>query len=172
MKNHPNYREDTKFFVDGMQVSAPPREKGGKKEKIQMTDEQKKIHERVVSDSNHYSDNRIVRSQIDSFLRGKKIHPLTLDYLSDHDNEYLRRTIADHPNTSKKTLEKLSKDKIKEVREMVAQNPKTSSETLEKLSNDKDLLVVLAVYNNPRVPEKIRKKLSKRDFLQEIIDFK
>ena len=27
LKNHPNYREDTKFFVDGMQVSAPPREK-------------------------------------------------------------------------------------------------------------------------------------------------
>ena len=23
IKNHPNYREDTKFFVDGMQVSVP-----------------------------------------------------------------------------------------------------------------------------------------------------
>ena len=44
LKSHPNYRENTKFYVNGVQVKAPPREKK-KNDSSEMTDEQKKLHQ-------------------------------------------------------------------------------------------------------------------------------
>lgn len=55
IKNHPNYREDTNFFVDGMQVSAPPREKSKKQQML----EEWKRKKREEENKKQFGDSRI-----------------------------------------------------------------------------------------------------------------
>ena len=53
-------------------------------------------------------------------------------------------------------LEKLSDDKDEWVRKVIANNPNTPDYILEKLSDDKDWYVRRSVANNPNTPPELK----------------
>ena len=126
LKNHPNYREDTKFFVNGVQVKAPPKQK---KNDDRMTEEQKMLDRLSVS------KNADLRFDV---ARDQNTHPKTLEKLSEDKEHFVRAEVAYNPNTPSETLDKLSRDKNEYVREGVALNENATQEILDILSIDKN----------------------------------
>ena len=149
LKNHPNYREDTKFYVNGVQVKAPPREKNN--DSSEMTDEQKKLHDMIK----HPHEG--ARANI---ARNPKTHPKTLEKLSEDCSKYVRQEVARNPNTPLEILEKLSEDKHHGVRFWLVSNPKTPSEIINRLSKDEDSGVRSLVAKNPKTSIENLEKLS------------
>jgi len=60
-----------------------------------------------------------------SLARSFTTIPQTLELLANDDNPYVRRRVANNPNTQPEILERLAKDKEYMVRGRVAQNPNT-----------------------------------------------
>ena len=146
LKNHPDYREDTKFFVNGVQVKAPPKEK--KNDSSEMTDEQKKLHD-MINDPDE--------SVRESVATNPNTHPYTLHKMSDDESSSIRRRIIVNPNITPMTLQKLGDDESSYVRKNVASHPKTPEETLRKLCEDEDLEVRGGILKNPKTsPETIK----------------
>jgi hypothetical protein len=143
---HPNAKRENHQIVPNRKIER------GIGSKIQLTDEQKKLHKMSLSEN---KDDRI------SVAQNKNTHPLTLHKLSGDKDNSVRRYAAGNPNVSQKTLNKLSKDENYYVRGGVAKNKKTRPEILDRLSKDGHPDVRSAVAQNPNTPEKILHKLSK-----------
>lgn len=146
LKNHPGYRENTKFFVNGVQIKAPPKQ--NKNNDGEMTDEQKKLHS-MINDQDE-----AVRISV---AKNPNTHPYTLHKMSDDESPSVRRRIIVNPNVTAMTLQKLGDDESSYVRKNVASHPKTPEETLRKLCGDKDLEVRGGILQNPKTsPETIK----------------
>ena len=76
-----------------------------------------------------------------------KLHPSTLDKLSNHFATTTRQSVAANPTSSHSTLEKLSEDKEICVKFQVVKNPSTSLKTLDKLSQDCYKILTIEGYN-------------------------
>ena len=114
LKNHPNYREDTKFYVNGVQVKAPPKQKKNN-DSSEMTEEQKKLHD-MMEHPKSFDDLTIVAGHTDA-------HPTTLDILADKAERTLKQEnlsnqaynktfmvltrISENQNASEKTLNRV-----------------------------------------------------------------
>ena len=87
-----------------------------------------------------------------------------LEKLSEDEEEYVRRKVAQNPQTSAKTLAKMSEDmsedKYWDVRCCIVRNPQTSAETLAKLSEDENDYVRYNVTQSPKADIIILEKLS------------
>ena len=66
LKNHPNYREDTKFYVNGVQVKAPPKQK--KKPSQRSTEELVKTYGKLGETTLEYCFNSLFRAAISKNL--------------------------------------------------------------------------------------------------------
>ena len=155
IEQHPDYREDTVFIVNGVERKAPPKQKKNKSEddEIKMTDEQKKLHEM----SN--SDDEKIRIEV---AKSDNIHLATLYKLTDDSSDSVRRYVAGNHNANEEILDKLSKDKSSYVRRTVASNSNVPKKILDNLANDSnyDVLGQLAWNKNtdPKTIEKIAEK--------------
>ncbi len=78
---------------------------------------------------------------IASLLHRFDIDKEVLEFLSESECPYIKKSVASHKNTSLKVLKRLSRDKDFEVKECVASNKNTSIELLKKISNDKEYQV-------------------------------
>ena len=161
LKNHPNYREDTKFFVNGVQVKAPPREKNNDSSEMtdeqkiidSMTDEQKKIHSVAIGSFYKWSGVMVDAAAVAT-------HPYTLHKLSENEDERVRKEVARNRHTHPKTLKKLIEDESEKVRAEVAYRSDTPLEIIEKLSDDKSDWVRSSLTFNSNIPFEIMEKLS------------
>ena len=186
---HPNAKRENH------QIIPDRKNQGGNGRKIQMTDEQKKLHQKALSDE--VKDRKEVAIELNT-------HAYTLDKLSNDESKEVRHWVAYHKNTSPKTLHKLSNDEDvnvrggvavnpntsaklfdklihdedARVRSRIAQNPDTRAETLDKLSNDEDVDVRYEVAVNPNTSTKTLNKLSNDEDVNvrltatSIMDFK
>ena len=176
---HPNAKRENHTIVQKKS------ENGNGSKKVEMTDEQKKLHELAINSGRNFN-------RKESIARDRKTHPITLDMLANGPDEYdgvyygVHSSVASNPNTHPKTLHKLRldennatrynvarnkntspdtldeliKDKKDFVRREVAFNKNTSPETLKKLSEDYSLMVKFAVAYNKNTPEETIKQLS------------
>lgn len=78
------------------------------------------------------------------------------------DDYLLLRTIAEHPNTSARTLEKLAGHPYDAVQENVARHPNTSVQTLEELAADATRPLWFLVACNASAPADLRERLRRR----------
>jgi hypothetical protein len=63
-------------------------------------------------------------------------HPLLLEALSEHDDDWVRAMVASNPHTPASVLTTLAEDEDEDVRFRVASNPNTPDETLAVLADD------------------------------------
>ena len=94
-----------------------------------------------------------------------KTPKFVLNWLANDKEYYVRRAVAENPNTSTETLERLANDKYWTVRCWVAYNPNTPQETLERLANDRDWYVRSYVAGNHNTPQYIKTYIKIKRFL-------
>ena len=179
LKNHPNYREDTKFYVNGVQVKAPPREKNNNDS--EMTEEQKKLHQMMMRPKS-FDDLTIVAGHTGA-------HPTTLDILANKAERTLKQDnisnqaynktfmvlirISNNQNASEKTLNRVvnSAHAYEDVDKYSAysrkddligsavKHPNVSKSTIYDFYEDYPLHAA----SNPNCPTDILEKLSLND---------
>ena len=81
---------------------------------------------------------------------------------SPPDDYLLLRTIAEHPNTSARTLDKLAGHPYDAVQENVARHPNASVQTLEELAADPSRPLWFLVACNASAPTDLRERLKRR----------
>ena len=72
-----------------------------------------------------------------------------LEIIADSPDEWIRASIANHPNVTLNILNKLSTDPDEDVRRCVAESEKINLEIIELLLNDSSEIVRTAISNNP-----------------------
>lgn len=84
--------------------------------------------------------------------------PNELTQYAKHQNNYVRRLVADNSYTDFETLEYLATDQDFHVRINVADNHNTSLETLTQLAEDVDTRVSTRAIKNPNFPSELLKQ--------------
>ncbi len=94
--------------------------------------------------------------------------PELLSELSERKSWRIRESVAEHPNTPKRVLEKLFNEKIiyhSYVLSKLAMNPYTHAPILKKLATRREWMIRRSVARNPNTPIRTLTDLSKdRDF--------
>ena len=188
LKNHPNYREDTKFFVNGVQVKAPPREKNNdavlrKKyswpninKKMNMEEIKKKYPQEFEENQSlirkHFNNPSYHRDPIDlEPMASDQYTPADiLEKLSKHYDSMIRRFVAQNPQSPMEILEKLSKDTDEFVRIGVAKNPSAGTQLLKKLLQDKSPRVRLGIYDNPNATQDMIDTIEKDKEIESLFE--
>ena len=124
LKNHPNYRENTKFYVNGVQVKAPPKQK--KNPFDPPSEEEEKI---MKMSESQYPE---IRREAAMLTDDNEI----IERLSNDKDEIVRASLSYNPNTPKEIFEKLYKKGGKYVLGWMASSKHTPTEILEKLYDD------------------------------------
>ena len=165
-ENH-EIRPDTVIKVDGIVVPNPNQGKnqGGNDEKIQMTDEQKKLHEMAMNGS--YKDKDYVSTQYNT-------HPYTLYLLSHEGDKEIPQNVSSNPNMSIKKLCNFINDMDECDKCEFIKNPSTPSEALEILSYDDYYME--DIIKHPNVTAKILEKFLKdktyrKDVIYKMLEF-
>ena len=86
--------------------------------------------------------------------------PDVLARMSTDPNEYVRRNVADNPGTPADVLARMSMDSAGLVRYEVSENPNTPASVLVKMSDDPDKNVRGAVADHPNTPLNVVEKLA------------
>ena len=88
--------------------------------------------------------------------------------MSQDRDSYVRRCVAENPNTKPETLDVLSRDKNTYVRCYVAYSPNTKPETLDTLSQDEDAYVRHWVAEHPNCPERAYKYIKGLELIESL----
>lgn len=88
---------------------------------------------------------------------------LELLLVQEHNNDFLLKAIAYHPNVTVSILERLSDCKSSGVRKALAINSKTPASLLIQLAEDKDITIRMAVAGNRNTPAEVIAKLKASD---------
>lgn len=96
-------------------------------------------------------------------LRNHKVSYPILEKLSEHEDRYIRKAVAENNNVPTEILEKLSNDNHEFVRGHVAINMDTPLEILKKLAEDDSAYVRGMMARYERMPLEILEKLAEDD---------
>ena len=104
-----------------------------------------------------------VRTAVNNIANHRNTGGFDLDFLSTHEDSYVRRCVAQNRSTPSYLLRKLSSDTVTRVRAAVARNPKTPRDRLVSLSVDPSHVVRAAVARNPNAYLDLLTKLAQDD---------